>query len=37
MYVVVRRAEEEDGECNYKVTYEDEEGDWMLVGDVPWE
>ncbi|WOK91618.1 auxin-responsive protein IAA9-like isoform X1 [Canna indica] len=21
----------------YKVTYEDEDGDWMLVGDVPWE
>ncbi|KAG6473099.1 hypothetical protein ZIOFF_067006 [Zingiber officinale] len=31
-------TEEEDGGYNsYKVTYEDEEGDWMLVGDVPWE
>lgn len=24
-------------ECNnYVVTYEDKDGDWMLVGDVPW-
>lgn len=23
--------------CNhYVVTYEDKDGDWMLVGDVPW-
>ncbi|ONK60223.1 uncharacterized protein A4U43_C08F15710 [Asparagus officinalis] len=22
---------------SYMVTYEDEEGDWMLVGDIPWE
>lgn len=21
----------------YRLTYEDEEGDWLLVGDVPWE
>ena len=21
----------------YVVTYEDKDGDWMLVGDVPWE
>ncbi|XP_074569196.1 auxin-responsive protein IAA20-like [Curcuma longa] len=32
-----KKHEEEDGECNYKVTYEDEDGDWMLVGDMPWE
>jgi hypothetical protein len=24
-----------DGE--YVLTYEDKDGDWMLVGDVPWE
>ncbi|XP_042449902.1 auxin-responsive protein IAA20-like [Zingiber officinale] len=36
-YAHVRRTEEEDGGCDYKVTYEDEDGDWMLVGDVPWE
>ncbi|PRQ39764.1 putative transcription factor interactor and regulator AUX-IAA family [Rosa chinensis] len=24
-------------EKNYVLTYEDQEGDWMLVGDVPWE
>jgi auxin-responsive protein IAA len=23
--------------CHVVVTYEDGEGDWMLVGDVPWE
>jgi auxin-responsive protein IAA len=21
----------------YQLTYEDRDGDWMLVGDVPWE
>ncbi|XP_038721731.1 auxin-responsive protein IAA13-like [Tripterygium wilfordii] len=25
-----------DGSCGFVVTYEDKEGDWMLVGDVPW-
>lgn len=31
-------ADAEEDEANYyKVTYEDEEGDWLLVGDVPWE
>lgn len=25
-----------DGTCDYVLTYEDKEGDWMLVGDVPW-
>lgn len=23
--------------CEHAVTYEDKDGDWMLVGDVPWE
>lgn len=23
--------------CEYVLTYEDKDGDWMLVGDVPWE
>lgn len=26
-----------DGSSEYVLTYEDKEGDWMLVGDVPWE
>jgi auxin-responsive protein IAA len=26
---------QKDGE--YVLTYEDKDGDWMLVGDVPWE
>ncbi|GMH25932.1 hypothetical protein Nepgr_027775 [Nepenthes gracilis] len=25
-----------DGSSDYVLTYEDKEGDWMLVGDVPW-
>ncbi|KAF5736707.1 hypothetical protein HS088_TW14G00857 [Tripterygium wilfordii] len=25
-----------DGSCGFVLTYEDKEGDWMLVGDVPW-
>ncbi|OWM90270.1 hypothetical protein CDL15_Pgr006591 [Punica granatum] len=25
-----------DGSSGYVLTYEDKEGDWMLVGDVPW-
>lgn len=24
------------GGSNYAVAYEDKDGDWMLVGDVPW-
>ena len=24
------------GSSEYVLTYEDKEGDWMLVGDVPW-
>ncbi|KAM0057121.1 putative transcription factor interactor and regulator AUX-IAA family [Helianthus debilis subsp. tardiflorus] len=27
---------ERDG-CKYAPTYEDKDGDWMLLGDVPWE
>ncbi|WOL07994.1 auxin-induced protein 22D [Canna indica] len=23
--------------CEYAMTYEDKDGDWMMVGDVPWE
>ncbi|KAL3828093.1 hypothetical protein ACJIZ3_016895 [Penstemon smallii] len=26
-----------DGSSDFVITYEDKEGDWMLVGDVPWE
>ncbi|MCD7469648.1 hypothetical protein HAX54_008797 [Datura stramonium] len=26
-----------DGSSEFVLTYEDKEGDWMLVGDVPWE
>jgi len=25
-----------DGSSDFVLTYEDKEGDWMLVGDVPW-
>lgn len=25
-----------DGSSEFVLTYEDREGDWMLVGDVPW-
>lgn len=25
-----------DGSSEFVLTYEDKEGDWMLVGDVPW-
>jgi len=25
-----------DGLSEFVLTYEDKEGDWMLVGDVPW-
>lgn len=25
-----------DGTSEFVLTYEDKEGDWMLVGDVPW-
>jgi auxin-responsive protein IAA len=26
-----------DNSAEYQLTYEDRDGDWMLVGDVPWE
>lgn len=26
-----------DGSSEFVLTYEDKDGDWMLVGDVPWE
>ncbi|VAI51532.1 unnamed protein product [Triticum turgidum subsp. durum] len=26
-----------ENSCEYQMTYEDRDGDWMLVGDVPWE
>ena len=25
-----------DGSLEFALTYEDKDGDWMLVGDVPW-
>ena len=25
-----------DGSSGFALTYEDKDGDWMLVGDVPW-
>ncbi|XP_074310166.1 auxin-induced protein 22B-like [Silene latifolia] len=31
-----RETETNDG-TGYEATYEDKDGDWMLVGDVPWE
>uniref|UniRef100_A0A7N0USW4 Auxin-responsive protein n=1 Tax=Kalanchoe fedtschenkoi TaxID=63787 RepID=A0A7N0USW4_KALFE len=32
-----REGYRKKGCCQYKPTYEDKDGDWMLVGDVPWE
>lgn len=26
-----------DGSSDYIITYQDKDGDWMLVGDVPWQ
>lgn len=26
-----------DGSSDFVLTYKDKDGDWMLVGDVPWE
>ncbi|KAJ0111991.1 hypothetical protein Patl1_01695 [Pistacia atlantica] len=31
-----RRSKLLDGTSDFVLTYEDKEGDWMLVGDVPW-
>ncbi|KAJ8420263.1 hypothetical protein Cgig2_021647 [Carnegiea gigantea] len=33
---VTRPSELLDGSSEYVLTYEDKDGDWMLVGDVPW-
>lgn len=30
-------VDEENCQDFHVLTYEDEEGDWMMVGDVPWE
>lgn len=31
-----RASELLDGSSEYIITYQDKDGDWMLVGDVPW-
>lgn len=31
-----RRSTLLDGSSKFVLTYEDKDGDWMLVGDVPW-
>lgn len=42
MYVFIGSSGKEvpsrllDGSSEHVLTYEDKEGDWMLVGDVPW-
>lgn len=36
MMVDARRLKLLDGLSDLVLTYEDKEGDWMLVGDVPW-
>lgn len=33
---VVRPSRLLNGLSEYMLTYEDRDGDWMLVGDVPW-
>lgn len=30
-------AEGEQDSCSHVLTYQDQDGDWMMVGDVPWE
>ncbi|XP_043708810.1 auxin-responsive protein IAA31-like [Telopea speciosissima] len=32
-----RRVHSEKDNDHHVLTYEDKEGDWMMVGDVPWE
>ncbi|ONK79899.1 uncharacterized protein A4U43_C01F11540 [Asparagus officinalis] len=32
-----KEEEEEDISSEHVITYEDKDGDWMMVGDVPWE
>ena len=34
---ITRASKLLDGSSDFVLTYEDKEGDWMLVGDVPWE
>ncbi|XP_022727967.1 auxin-responsive protein IAA11-like [Durio zibethinus] len=34
---IIRPSKLLDGSSDFVLTYEDKEGDWMLVGDVPWE
>ncbi|XP_041004816.1 auxin-responsive protein IAA11-like isoform X2 [Juglans microcarpa x Juglans regia] len=36
MVEATRRSRLLDGSSEFVLTYEDREGDWMLVGDVPW-
>ncbi|KAI7747993.1 hypothetical protein M8C21_017389, partial [Ambrosia artemisiifolia] len=40
-FISIRREKQQrsrllDGSSEFVLTYEDKEGDWMLVGDVPW-
>ncbi|KAJ0680210.1 putative transcription factor interactor and regulator AUX-IAA family [Helianthus annuus] len=35
-YGIGQAMEEDNGSCEYTTIYEDKDGDWMLVGDVPW-
>ncbi|XWS76186.1 hypothetical protein CRYUN_Cryun01aG0154400 [Craigia yunnanensis] len=37
MNEITRPSKLLDGSSDFVLTYEDKEGDWMLVGDVPWE
>ncbi|KAE8660398.1 Auxin-responsive protein IAA11 [Hibiscus syriacus] len=37
MKKITRPSKLLDGSSDFVLTYEDKEGDWMLVGDVPWE
>ncbi|OMO98142.1 AUX/IAA protein [Corchorus capsularis] len=37
MNQITRPSKLLDGSSDFVLTYEDKEGDWMLVGDVPWE
>ncbi|RRT66424.1 hypothetical protein BHE74_00011563 [Ensete ventricosum] len=34
---IIHRVAEGGDEPEHAITYEDNDGDWMLVGDVPWE
>ncbi|KAI7736418.1 hypothetical protein M8C21_016091 [Ambrosia artemisiifolia] len=35
-YGIGEAMKEDNGSCEYTTIYEDKDGDWMLVGDVPW-